>query len=206
MTAPVAPRVSRETACVAVVAAMVCGGALAGGLWAWLAPPAHGVVALSKSGERVHAYLGSESDHFFLGAFLLLGLVSVLAVIAAVAAWQWRAHRGPAMVVALMTGAAGAAAAACGLGAWLVHLRYGTIDIDGAPVSPEHRVHYVTEAPAVFFGHGPFQIAMTMLVPAAVAAFVYALLTVAAERDDLGAYPPEKPPLRLGWQDSNLSP
>ena len=43
-------------------------------------------------------------------------------------------------------------------------------------MSPEHRVHYVTEAPAVFFGHSPLQIATTILFPAAAAALVYALM------------------------------
>ena len=40
-------------------------------------------------------------------------------------------------------------------------------------------MHYVVEAPAVFFGHSPLQIAATILLPAAVAALVYALLAVA---------------------------
>ena len=95
-------------------------------------------------------------------------MVSVLAVVAAVLVWQWRAHRGPVMVAALAIGAAAAAGVAAGVGAVLVHWRYGTVDIAGAPVSPEHRVHYVIEAPAVFFGHSPLQIAaMTILLPAA---------------------------------------
>ena len=102
----------------------------------------------------------------------------MLAVVAAVLVWQWRAHRGPAMVAALAIGSAAAAGAAAGVGAVLVHWRYGAIDIAGAPVSPEHRVHYVVEAPAVFFGHSPLQIAATILFPAAVAALVYALMAV----------------------------
>jgi hypothetical protein len=57
-------------------------------------------------------------------------------------------------------------------------------------VSPEHRVHYVVEAPAVFFGHSPLQIAATILLPAATAALVYALMAVSTQRDDLGAWPP----------------
>jgi hypothetical protein len=62
-------------------------------------------------------------------------------------------------------------------------------------VSPEHRVHYVVEAPAVFFGHSPLQIAATILLPAATAALVYALMAVSTARDDLGAWPPvEEPP------------
>jgi len=109
--------------------------------------------------------------------------------------WQWRAHRGPAMVAAVAVGAAAAAGAAAGVGAALAHWQYGAIDIAQAPVSPEHRVHYVVEAPAVFFGHGPLQIAASILFPAAVAAFVYAVLAVSTQRDDLGAWPPEEGPV-----------
>ena len=53
-----------------------------GALWAWLAPPIHSVVALTKSGDRVEAYLGNEADHFFVAAFLMVGMVVVLAVVA----------------------------------------------------------------------------------------------------------------------------
>ena len=56
-------------------------GALVGALWAWLAPPIHGVVALTKSGDRVKAYLGNESDHFFVAAFLIVGHAR--------ARWRW---------------------------------------------------------------------------------------------------------------------
>ncbi len=77
----------------------------------------------------------------------------------------------------------------------MAHWRYGAIDIAGAPVSPEHRVHYVVEAPAVFFGHSPLQIATTILLPAAVAALVYALMAVSTQRDDLGAWPPVEEPV-----------
>ena len=64
-----------------------------------------------------------------------------------------------------------------------------------APVSPEHRVHYVVEAPPVFFGHSPLQIAATILFPAAIAALVYALMAVSTARDDLGAWPPVEEPV-----------
>ena len=77
-----------------MVAGLAVAGALVGALWAWLAPPIHGVVALTKSGERVKAYLGNEADHFFIAAFLIVGMLGVLAVVAAVLLWQWRAHRG----------------------------------------------------------------------------------------------------------------
>jgi hypothetical protein len=119
----------------------------------------------------------------------------VLAVIAAVLLWQWRVHRGPAMVSALAIGAATAAGAAAAVGAIVVRWRYGVIDMAKAPVTPEHRVHYVVEGPAVFFGHSPLQIAATVLFPAAAAALVYALLAVSTQRDDLGAWPPVEEPV-----------
>ena len=189
------PRISRRRAVLITVAALTLAGALVGALWAWLAPSIHGVVALTKSGQRVKAYLGNEADHFFVGAFLIVGMVSALAVIAAVLLWKWRAHRGPAMVAGVAIGAGIAAAAAAGVGALLVRWRYGAIDIAGAPVSPEHRVHYVVEAPAVFFGHSPLQIAATVLFPAAAGALVYALMAVSTQRDDLGAWPPVEEPV-----------
>jgi hypothetical protein len=174
---------------------MTVAGAAIGGLWSWLAPSIHGVVALTKDGDRIYAHIGNEADHFFVAAFMLVGLLCVMAFVAAVWAWQWRAHRGPVMVSALSIGAAAAAGAAAGVGALLVHWRFGTIDIDGAPISPENRVHYVIEAPPVFFGHSPLLAAMTILFPAAVAAVVYALIAVATARDDLGAWPPVEEPV-----------
>jgi hypothetical protein len=188
------PRFSRRRAALITAAGLTLAGAAVGALWAWLAPPIHGVVALTKSGNRVKGYLGNEGDHFFVAAFLMVGMVSVLAFVAAVLVWKWRAHRGPLMVAALAVGSAAAAGAAAGVGAVLVHWRYGAIDIAGAPVSPEHRVQYVIEAPAVFFAQGPLQIATTILFPAAVAAFVYALMAVSTQRDDLGAWPPVEEP------------
>jgi hypothetical protein len=189
------PRISRRNAAVIVVAGLAVTGAAVGALWAWLAPPVHGVVALTRDGERIRAYLGNESDHFFVSAFLVVGMLGVLAVVAALLVWQWRAHRGPLMVVALAIGSALAAGAAAGVGALLVHRRYGTIDVAAAPISPEHRVHYVVEAPAVFFGHSPLLIAATVLFPVAIASLVYALMTVATARDDLGAWPPVEQPV-----------
>jgi hypothetical protein len=177
------------------IAGLTAVGALVGALWAWLAPSIHGVVALTKSGERIKAYLGNESDHFFLAASLLVGMLGSVAVVAAVLVWKWRSHRGPAMVAAVAIGTAAGAGVATGVGAVLVHVRYGAIDIAAAPVSPEHRVHYVLEAPPVFFGHSPLQIAATILLPAAVAALVYALMAVSTQRDDLGAWPPVEEPV-----------
>jgi Protein of unknown function (DUF2567) len=198
MNEVVPPRISRRLAVVIAVAGLTVAGALVGALWSSLAPSIHGVVALTKSGERVKAYLGNEADHFFISAFLIVGMLSALCVIAAVLLWQWRAHRGPAMVAALAVGAAAAAGAATGVGAALVRWQYGVVDIAAAPVSPEHRVHYIVEAPAVFFGHSPLQIAATVLFPVAAAALVYSTIAMATSRDDLGAWPPvEQPSLGL---------
>ncbi len=189
------PRLSKRRAVLVTVAGLTVAGAVVGALWAWLAPPIHGVVALTKSGERIKAYLGNEADHFFIAAFLLVGMLGAVAVVAAVLLWQWRAHRGPAMVAALSIGVAAGTGAAAAVGAVLARLRYGSIDMSAAPVSPEHRVHYVVEAPAVFFGHSPLQIAATILLPAAAAALVYALMAVSTARDDLGAWPPVEEPV-----------
>src|SRR6478735_2302050 len=167
------PRISRGRAAITVIAVLTLTGVLIGALWAWLAPPVHGVVALTKDGERVRAHLGTEADNFFVAAFLVVGMLCVMAVIAAVLVWQWRAHRGPVMVAALALGGAVAAAATTGVGALLVHWRYGSIDIGAAPISADHRVHSVIEAPPVFFGHAPLLVAVTILFPAAIAALVY---------------------------------
>jgi Protein of unknown function (DUF2567) len=187
------PRTPLARAAVLVVLGVAVAGAAVGALWALVAPPAHGVVALTKSGERAHAYLGSEADHFFVAAVMMLGMLTVLAVVAAALVWQWRPHRGPVMVGALTIGMALGALAAAGVGTALARMRYGVVDFDTAPVTPEHRVHYFTQAPSVFFGHTPIQMAVGVLVPGAVAALMYALLAVSTVRDDLGGYPPEEP-------------
>lgn len=194
MTDVAAPRISRTRAALTVTAGLAASGLVVGALWSWLAPPIHGVVALARDGDRVRGYLGNEGDHFFVAAFLLVGMLSVVAVVAAVLVWQWRAHRGPVMTAALTIGNMLAAGAAAGLGALLVRLRYGTIDVAAAPVTPEHRVHYVVEAPPVFFGHSPVQVALTILFPAAIAALVYSLTAASTARDDLGAWPPDEAP------------
>ncbi|MEV3904442.1 DUF2567 domain-containing protein [Mycobacterium sp. NPDC050551] len=195
MSAPLPLDAGRRRAVLLVIGGLVVTGALVGALWAFLAPPVQGVVVLSRQGERVKAFLGDEADHFFTSAALLVGMLLVVAVVAAVLLWQWRAHRGPVLVAALSVGCGGAAAVAAGVGAGIARLRYGAVDVAAAPVSPEHRVHYVTEAPAVFFGHSPLQVLVTILFPAAVAALVYALLAVSTARDDLGGWPPQD-----GWQ------
>lgn len=185
--------VSRVHAALRVVVGLAVAGALCGALWAWLAPPIHSVVALTRSNDRVKAYLGNEGDHFFTAAFLMVGFLSVLAVIAAVAVWQWRAQRGPVMMAALGVGSIVASAAAVGTGAVLGRLRYGHLDVAAVDVTEQNRVGYVVEAPSVFFGHTPLQVALTLLLPAAVAAMVYVLGAVSTTRDDLGGWPPVEP-------------
>ena len=165
------PRISRHSAAATVVVGLAVAGALTGALWAWMAPPIHGVIALTKSGDRVHAALGDETDNFFIAAFLLVGMVVVLSV---------------------AIGSAAAFGAAAGVGALIVRSRYDVIDIAGAPISPDDRVVYVTEAPPVFFAHTGWVIATSVLFPVALAALVYALIAVSASRDDLGGWPPEE--------------
>lgn len=185
-----ARRSPRSVAAIVVVA-LAFSGALLGALWTLLAPPIHTITALTRSGERVDAFLGREADNLFVAAAILIGMLSWLAIVSAVLVWQWRAHRGPVMVSALWLGQVAAAAAATGSGAALAHLRYGAVDRAGVELSPQNRVQYFTEAPPVLLGHSPVQVAVTLLLPAAVAALVYSLMAVATARDDLGAWPPD---------------
>lgn len=200
MTAPsgsAGPRRSARSAAAIVVAALVFCGAVLGAVWAWIAPPIHTITGLTKAGERLDAFLGREADNLFVAAAMMIGLLTMLAIVSTVAVWQWRAYRGPLLVTALWLGQVAAAGAATGVGAALAHWRYGTADHAGAAVSPENRVAYFTEAPPVFPGHSPFHIAVTLLLPAALAAFVYAVLVIATPRDDLGAWPPQEHPRQL---------
>jgi hypothetical protein len=182
-------RTSRARAIVIAVLGLSATGVLIGGLWAWIAPPIHLVVAITRAGERVHDYLGTESEHFFDAPCLMLGLLTVVAVVAPVLAWQWREHRGPGMVVGLSIGMVTAALAASAVGALLVRLRYGPSNFDAVPLLGKPSVAYVIQAPPVFFGHGPLQVATTLLWPAAITALAYALLAAANARDDLGGLP-----------------
>ncbi len=169
----------------AVPLGMALAGIAIGGLWAWLAPPVHSAAAVTKSGKHVQQYLGSEADHYFDAAVMLAGMLVGLGVVAAVLVWQWRQQRGPAMVIALTAGGAAAAAAAAGTGAGLVRIRYGHFDIEGVPA--DHKLHYVTQAPAVFFGQTPLQVLTALLLPVAAAVLTYAMMAAASAHDDLGA-------------------
>ncbi len=170
-----------------VTVGLALSGAVLGAIWAAIAPPVHTITGLSKSGERVDGFLGRAADNVFVASAMLTGLLCMLAVITAVALWQWRTRRGPLMVIALWIGMAAAGAAAAGTGAALAHWRYGTPDREGVALSPDNRVAYFTEAPPVFMGHNVFQVVVTLLLPAAVAVLVYALMAAGTHRDDLGA-------------------
>jgi hypothetical protein len=172
-----------------VVLSLALVGVLIGGLWAWIAPPIHAVVALARTGDRVHDYLGTESQHFFVAPTLLIGLLTVVAVVTSVLLWQWREQRGPVIVVALFVGLLTAAALAAAVGAVLVRMRHGDLNFDAIPLSPEHRVAYVVQAPPVFYARKPLQVAATLLWPSATACFVYAVFAAASSRDDLGGLP-----------------
>jgi hypothetical protein len=188
---PVDRATPRARATLSATLGLAVTGIVIGALWAWIAPPIHQVVAMTRAGERVHDYLGAESDHFFDVPCLMLGILTVLAVVTPVLVWQWRAHRGPGMVIAVTIGMVIAAGAASTVGAVLVRLRYGALNVDAVPLSGSPSVAYVVEAPPVFFGHGPLQVAATLVWPAAIAALVYAVLAAGNARDDLGGVPPE---------------
>lgn len=183
------PRAARTRAIVAAALGVTATGVAIGALWAWIAPPIHAVVAITREGERVHDYLGTESEHFFNAPCLMLGLLTVLAVVGTALVWQWRKHRGPAMVLALSLGMVAAAAVAAATGVLLVRLRYGAVNFDAVPLSGSPSVAYVIQAPPVFFAQQALQVAVTLMWPAGLAALVYALMAAADARDDLGGQP-----------------
>ncbi|MCB0925271.1 MAG: DUF2567 domain-containing protein [Mycobacterium sp.] len=185
------PGLHRRAAAGIVAVTLALTGTALGAVWSMVAPPIHTITALTTTGKRVDGFLGRDAENVFVGAAMMVGLLSMLAVVSAVAVWQWRAHRGPVMVTTLWTGQVLAAGTATAVGAALAHWRYGPADHLAAPLSPENRVHYFTEAPPVFFGHNGLQITLTLLLPAALGALAYALMTLAAPRDDLGGWPPE---------------
>jgi hypothetical protein len=167
------------------VAGMAIAGVVAGAVWAWLAPAIHSAAAVTKAGKHVREYLGNEADHYFDASVIMMGMLGGLGIVSAVLVWQWRQHRGPSMVVGLTAGGLAMAAAAAGVGAGLVRSRYGHTDLGAIPA--DHKVHYLTEAPAVFFGHSPVQVLTVLLLPSALAALTYAMIAAASAHDDLGS-------------------
>ncbi|EUA08781.1 hypothetical protein I553_9838 [Mycobacterium xenopi 4042] len=150
-------------------------------------------MALTHEGERVHDYLGNEADHFFVAAFLMLGLLTVVAVVASVLVWEWRPTAGrrwwsrcrSAWWAPQRPQPAGRAAGACALR----RRRHRRSAADArAPGALLHR------GAAGILRAGPLQIGCTLLLPAATTALVYAFLVAAAVRDDLGGYPAVESP------------
>lgn len=192
---PGAPRFSHARAAVVVFGALAAAGVLVGALWSVIAPGVHGAIADTRDNGRVFVHLGNQADNFFIGTTMLMGMAAVVAVIASAAAWQWRAHRGPIMAGALTLGALACSAVAAGVGAVLVRLRYGALDIAGAQLDEGHRIKYVVQAPAVFYGHTEAQIAVSLALAPCLAAMVYMFCVVACARDDLDAWPPAPTPV-----------
>jgi hypothetical protein len=59
----------------------------------------------------------------------------------------------------------------------------------------------------VFFSHSPLVAAMTIVIPAGIAALVYSLIAMSTTRDDLGAWPPvERPVLGPPFTAENALP
>src|ERR1700739_4418098 len=74
-------RTPRVRAIVTTGLGLAVTGVVLGGLWAFIAPPIRAVVAITRSGERVHDYPGAESEHFFDAPCLFLGVLTVAAVV-----------------------------------------------------------------------------------------------------------------------------
>lgn len=191
------PGLSHRAAALRVIVGFALAGVAVGALWALVVPAVHGAVVLNRKGERISGFLGDESDRMFLGAALMVGFLGVLAVVMAVLVWQWRAHRGPLLAGGLALGGLAAGALAPTVGAALAHWRYGSVDVAAAPVSQEHRVFYTTEAASTLFGHSPWLVAVTVIFPAGIAALVFAFCVLGTKRDDLGAWPPVQPVVRV---------
>lgn len=189
------PRFSHLRAAAIVFGGLAAAGALVGALWSVIAPGVHGAIADTRDNGRVFVHLGNEADNYFIATTMLMGMATVVAVIVSAAVWQWRAHRGPMMMGALTLGALACAAVAAAVGAALVRLRYGVLDIAGAQLDEGHRIKYVVEAPAVFYGHTPAQIAVTLALAPCLAAVTYMFCVVACARDDLDAWPSAKVPM-----------
>ncbi|MGH3725949.1 MAG: DUF2567 domain-containing protein [Mycobacterium sp.] len=192
---PAAPSFSHLRAATLVAGGLTVAGALVGALWSVIAPGVHGAIADTRDNGRVFVHLGNQADNFFVATTMLMGMAAVVAVVVSAAAWQWKAHRGPLMIGALTVGALASSAAAAGVGAVLARLRYGALDIAAAQLEEGHRIKYVVEAPAVFYGHTPSQIAVTLALAPCLAAVTYMFGVVACARDDLDAWPPVAVPV-----------
>jgi hypothetical protein len=58
----------------------------------------------------------------------------------------------------------------------------------------------------VFYGHTPWQIAASVIVPAGIVALIYAICALSTKRDDLGAWPPISDPAPTAVVDRPVDP
>ena len=121
----------RTDAALKIIVGLVISGAILGAVWAVIAPPIHTITGLAKSGDRVDGFLGREADNVFVASAMFIGLLCMLGVVTAVAVWQWRAYRGPLMVVATPRDV---------LGGWPPARTWGTVGprITAAGTEPVH--------------------------------------------------------------------
>jgi hypothetical protein len=153
------------------VAALAVAGLAAGGLWVWLAPRAD--YRVTKDG--VQAIGAAPSNELFMsddGVFVLI--LAGLGLLAGVAVWLNRRHRGPLVLLALATGMLVAGVLTWQVGEWAgpapTQAELGDV---GARVTTALSLG-ATAALAV----GPF-----------VAVLVYLVATALTSREDLGGDP-----------------
>ncbi|WP_241665937.1 DUF2567 domain-containing protein [Prescottella subtropica] len=119
-TSPHSPRrtLARITGLLTVV------GALAGVVWALLAPGVRMLVVEQDRG----VLLTSESQHHFVATAMFCGIGLVVGVLSAVVVWGVRRVRGPAAVAVLVVGSGLSAGAAILAGAGVASLRFPDVD------------------------------------------------------------------------------
>ena len=168
-----------------VVAALAVAGLAAGGLWAWLAPRADYRVT-ANGVEPIGAAPSSELFMADDGVFVLV--LAGLGLLAGVAAWLIRRHRGPLVLVGLATGMLIAGVLTWQLGEWT----------GPAPTKAQLADVGTTVTTALSLGAtaalavGPF-----------VAVLVYLVATALTKQDDLGGDHPGRPavqPAAQAWR------
>jgi len=158
-----------------MVAALAVAGLAAGGLWAWLAPRADYRV----TANGVEPIGAAPSNELFMaddGVFVLV--LAGLGLLAGVAAWLIRRHRGPVVLLGLAAGMLIAGVLTWQLGEWA----------GPAPTKAQLADVGTTVTTALSLGAtaalavGPF-----------VAVLVYLIATALTKRDDLGSGDAEQP-------------
>lgn len=143
-------------------------GALAGVVWAFLAPAVRLLVVAEDRG----VVLTGESLHRFDAAAIFVGIGLVLGVLVAVVAWGIRRVRGPAAVAALVVGSVLGAVIAALVGRGVADLRFP--HVDGPAVGT-----IVADAPGL-------STPMVLVAQPLAAALTYLLLVSLSPHDDLG--------------------